>query len=251
MDLSLYADFFSFLEGKNVKYTVDGNIVCLNDYNYSLFLVLESASNSVVSFNAEREAQKALNGKFLIFIWFDLWHIKKNVILSKITHLLGKSKKIHARKTSVEIVSKEECEFFFNENHLNQPVLGYKRIGLYLDSNLIGLASFAKRRKFRDDTYSSELLQFATVNGTHINGGLTKIIKYFRKLHSFDSLMTYIDLDWSSGEKFFTTGFVFDSYKSPVFFETEIDENFRSLSNLETNIFNLGSIKSVRYFEKL
>ena len=248
MDIRFYSDLLGFLDSKNIKYTIENNLLRLDDYDYSLFLVLESHDNCLDNFKKKRELENQEYNKFLVFIWFDLWLNKKEIIISKLTHLCGFSKKIHARKTTVQIVNKEDCELFFIENHLNQPVLGFKRIGLYLNSELIGLASFAKRRKFRDESYSAELLQFATKNGTHINGGLSKLIKHFKIKHSFDSLMTYIDLDWSNGEKFSKIGFNLDSNKKSVYFN-KIDTSVpRIVSLKKTDIFNLGSIKSIKYY---
>lgn len=250
MTIEFYSELFSFLNAKNIKHEVDYNIVHLTEYDYSLFLVLETDDNNVDTFNKKRDIEGSEFSKFLVFIWFDLWQNKREIILSKITHLCEKSEKIHARKTKVQTVSKEDCNLFFVKNHLNKPVLGYRRIGLYLNQELIALASFAKRRKFRDDTYSAELLQFATKNGIHINGGLSKLIKHFKENHSIDSLMTYIDLDWSNGGKFLKIGFTIESTKTPVYFVTNQGTNLRDVSPLNRTIFNLGSLKSIQHFIK-
>jgi hypothetical protein len=249
MIIDFYSGIFKFLDDKNIKYTLEQNIVRLENYNYALFLVLKSNTNSIDDFKKKRELENTNFNKLLVFIWYDLWQNKEKIILSKLTHLCGFSKKIHARKTLIQNVNREDCEIFFLENHLNQPLIGYKRIGLYLNNEMIALASFAKRRKFRDNTYSSELLQFATQDGIHINGGLSKLIKHFRISHSFDTLMTYIDLDWSNGEKFSKIGFKIDSIKAPVYFKKTESTNLRKISSQKTDIFNLGNIKSIQYLK--
>ena len=60
--------------------------------------------------------------------------------------------------------------------------------------------------------------------------------------------MTYIDLDWSNGEKFSKIGFNLDSNKKSVYFN-KIDTSVpRIVSLKKTDIFNLGSIKSIKYY---
>lgn len=250
MTIEFYSELFSFLNLKSIKYEVDCNIIRFLDYDYSLFITIETETNSTDVFRSKRDLEKNEYNKFLVFVWFDLWQYKKDVILSKITHLLELSTKVHARKTKVQLVNKEDCNSFFVKNHLNKPVIGYKRLGLYLDQELVALASFAKRRKFRDDTYSAELLQFATKNGIHINGGMSKLIKHFRDGHSIDSLMTYIDLDWSNGEKFTKIGFMKTSLKDHVYFNFNRITNLREVSNLSGKLFNMGSIKSIQSYKQ-
>ena len=249
MSNTSYSSLFNFLDHHEINYTLELNIVRFADYNFSLYLVNQADDNTYDSFIKQRENENRTNNAYLIFVWFDLWEEKQNVVLSKLTHLLGLSTKVHARKTKVELVSKSDCETFFNFNHLNQPVIGYKRIGLTIDDQLVALASFAKRRKFRDDSYSAELLQFATLNNHHINGGLSKLIKHFTKSHPIDSLMTYIDLDWSTGEKFEKIGFKIEGQKGFVNFELEpLNKHRRVTSETESHIFNTGSQKALIHF---
>ena len=249
MSKPFHQALFNFLDLNTINYTLDKNIVRFKDYNFSFFLVLENEENTYVDFIKKRSFESTNFNALLIFIWFDLWHSKQDIILSKITHLFGLSTKLHARKTTIELVNKSDCEKFFTKNHLKQPVIGYKRIGLSIDNEIIALASFAKRRKFRDDTYSAELLQFSTKNNHHINGGLSKLIKHFTKIHHIDSLMTYIDLDWSTGEKFKKIGFEMDNQRDYVSFELEQEHNQRRVTvNPNSHIFNTGSQKALIHF---
>jgi len=245
MPKTFYTSLFDFLDTHRINFVLDANIVRFKDYDYSLFLVLKQSNNTYDNFIQNRDFEQIEHNKYLIFIWYDLWTTKQDIILSKLTHLFGLSKKIHARKTKIELISKLDCNLFFNQNHLNQPVIGYKRVGLILNNELIALGSFAKKRKFRDDTYSAELLQFSTKNYHHVNGGLSKIIKHFAKIHPIDSLMTYIDLDWSKGEKFNKIGFNYISEKSQVYFKLNNSTHKRSVNIDSSPIFNTGSLKSV------
>jgi len=241
----IYTDLFSFLDENNIDYQLEQQIIRFNDFDFSLYLVLDSNDNTVTEFEKLRQTEQNKNNRFLIFIWFDLWELKPQIILSKIKHLLSLSIKKHARKTKVKPVNKIESIQFYTQNHLNQPLLGYKRFGLYINNELIALASFAKKRKFRDDTYSSELLQFSTLNGIHINGGLSKLVKHFYLTYPVSTIMTYIDLDWTAGNKFKTVGFLPVEIKSPIYFTLNNQTKLRELNHKPSSIFNMGSIKSI------
>lgn len=249
MTNSIYSDLFAFLIKIEAKYSTEGNLVRLDESKYSLFLVDQNENNTVELFLKARIHEQKTNQRFLVFIWYDLWLTKPAVVKSKITHLIGLSQKVHARKTKVVTIDKNDCQIFFNANHLNQPATGYKRIGLTLNDELIAVASFGKRRKFRDNTYSAELLQFTTKNNVHINGGLSKLIQAFKNMHTFDSLMTYIDLDWSDGDKFSKIGFKIHSTKPPVYYKPNTHQKRTELSTEQTKLFGLGSIKSIQKYQ--
>jgi hypothetical protein len=247
---SFFLELFEFLDEKEIVYSFENKIIRLKNYEFSFYLVLESDLNSYESFFNYRAKELSLNGNYLLFIWFDLWVNKQGIIISKLTHLLNLSQKIHARKTKTISVTKADCETFFNQYHLNKPVIGYKRIGLMYNDELVALGSFAKRRRFRDNSYSAELLQFATKNKHHVNGGLSKIVSHFTKIHEIDSLMTYIDLDWSTGEKFKKIGFLEDSIKKHTFFTLNPITKNRDVSTVNTDIFNTGSLKNILILKK-
>lgn len=241
----IYTHLFSFIDDNKIDYQIENQTIRFKDFDFSLYLVLDSTDNSVTKFEKLRKNEWDKNAKFLIFIWFDLWDIKSEIIKSKIKHLCGLSNKKHARKTKVKQVNKTDSELFFNVNHLNQPLIGYKRFGLYINTELIALASFAKKRKFRDDTYSAELLQFSTKNGIHINGGLSKLVKHFYRTYPVSTIMTYIDLDWTNGNKFKTIGFFPVEHKAPMYFSLCKNSKQRKLTAQPTPIFNMGSVKSI------
>ena len=248
MEIDLFNDLLLFFDESQIKYKIDNQIIRLTDFDVSYYLVTDTNQLKVKDFENLRRLENEKHGSFLIFIWYDLWLIKKDIILSKIKHSVGQSKKLHARKTIVKSVNKKDCVLFFSNNHLNQPLIGFKRFGLYLNDELIALASFAKKRKFRDDSYSAEMLQFSTKNGIHINGGLSKLIKHFIRQYDVKTLMTYIDLDWANGDNFKTIGFESTDIKASIYFKLN-QQNKRESTLHPTPIFNMGSVKSILTFD--
>lgn len=231
-----------YLNQLNIRFDIDDGIINLLDYNFAIYYVdNKNVQNENDLVQLRTQIKKQLQ-KLLVIIWWDLWLNKPQIVKSKINHLLGKSTKIHARKTVIKSIDKNQAIKFQIDNHLMIPLPGYKRFGLFLNHQLIALAVFAKKRKFKDDSYSAELLRFSTLNNTHINGGLSKLIKAFTIQHPIDSLMTYIDLDWSDGRKFEKIGFKIINQQPPMFFK--LNDYSRTLSNSQQfDVFNLGSLK--------
>jgi hypothetical protein len=238
----LTASIITYLNQLNIKFKTNNEIIIFLDYDYVLCFIDKTNKQNENDLINLRTQIKEKNQKQLIIIWWDFWLNKPQIIKSKIKHLLGLSTKIHARKTVVKPIDKNKALEFQINNHLLSPLSGYKRFGLFLDNQLIAVAVFAKKRKFRDNSYSAELLRFSTLNNIHINGGLSKLIKAFTLQHPIDSLMTYIDLDWSDGRKFEKIGFKIINQQPPMFFK--LNDLERTLSTPQQfDVFNLGSLK--------
>ena len=237
-----------YLKLEGVSCEVNQRIILLNSVPFSIYFIDKNDEITVEELLALRQKHQTEFNKLLIFIWWDLWELKPKIIKSKLFHLLGKSQKIHARKTSIKYVEKSTAIDFQLNTHLMIPLTAYKRIGLYLDDELIALGVFAKKRKFRDGTYSAELLRFCTKNNYHINGGLSKLIKTFSVQHSIDSLMTYVDLDWSNGSKFERIGFKTVEKQPPLYFKLKNNKRVLSTSS-NYDIFNVGSLKLILTLE--
>jgi hypothetical protein len=238
----LTTSIIPYLNQINIRFEINNSVVNLLDYNYALcYIDIKNEQNEKDLVNLRTQI-KELNQKHLVIIWWDFWLNKPQIIKSKINHLLGLSTKIHARKTVLKPIDKDQALEFQINNHLMTPLPGYKRFGLFLNNQLIAVAVFAKKRKFRDNSYSAELLRFSTLNNIHINGGLSKLIKAFTLQHPIDSLMTYADLDWSDGRKFEKIGFEIIDQQPPMFFK--LNNSIRTLSSSQQfDVFNLGSLK--------
>ncbi|GHB79231.1 hypothetical protein GCM10007390_36510 [Persicitalea jodogahamensis] len=110
------------------------------------------------------------------------------------------------------------------ENHLQTSILSKYKYGLYLPKKhfrviadppeaeelLVAAATFARPRVFDREGSSHrsyELVRFANLLNTTVVGGLDKLLSHFVKEHQPDDLMTYADLEWSSGRSYRKLGF--------------------------------------------
>ena len=186
----------------------------------------------------------------IIHLWEDVWRKEKKLVQSRVLALCGISKRIHARQTEVSRIDKKVSEQFLNENHLQQNTNAYYKYGLYKQDELVAVATFSKSRVMTDSSAlyrSFELVRFASLNGTTVNGGLSKLLHYFIEQHHPAHLMTYADRDWSNGNSYKKMGFIFLENTSPQDFFIHPDEMIRlypqRLKETETELLQKGFIK--------
>ena len=113
--------------------------------------------------------------------------IYKSIIKSK----LGLNERIYARKCILKEVSKSAEKDFLNKYHLQGFVGSSKCYGLYYKDELLTLCSFGKSRF--NKKYEYELLRNCTKAGITVVGGLSKIIKHYKKEISNKEIICYSD----------------------------------------------------------
>lgn len=161
------------------------------------------------------------NGIKLIHIWEDFFISKRNIVLSRISNLLGNSKRVHGRNCKVSFISNDEYGKFIEENHLQGYVVSKYRIGIYYNNDLYGVMSFGGLRKAlgqKSESGTYELLRFCNKNGYTIVGGASKMLNFFIKNICPNKIISYADKSWSSGSIYYRLGFRFDSETAPNYF---------------------------------
>lgn len=161
------------------------------------------------------------NGIKLIHIWEDYFLNKRNIVLSRISNLLGNSKRIYGRKCRVSYINNDEYRKFIEDNHLQGYAVSKYRIGIYYNDTLYGVMSFGGLRKSlgqksEDGTY--ELLRFCNKNNYTIIGGASKMLGFFIKSVCPNKIISYADKSWSSGSIYYRLGFKYLSETNPNYF---------------------------------
>ena len=155
----------------------------------------------------------------MIHLWEDVWATRKEQVLARLESVVGRNRKIHARKTAVVSISQKEADYFLSENHLQLSVGAKHRYALVLDEQLVAVASFSGLRKMRhrgDGYKSAELIRFANLKGVTVIGGFTKLLKHFIRSHRPDDIMSYADRDWSVGKAYERSGFKLVAITDPL-----------------------------------
>lgn len=200
-----------------------------------------------------------------INIWKDQWLKHPEIVISRLSSVLGLNQKLPARVCKVRRINQHVAKDFLNQNHLQQSIGAKLKYGLYLPKRhfrllkgnftpeseelLLAVMTFSGAKKYylEDEIVQSfELIRFANLNGYNVVGGFSKMIRYFIKEKTPGNIMTYIDADWSDGENFSKLGFDLVEKTSPLYFD--LDENLnrikiKDIANAE--VVNSGSYKYI------
>lgn len=129
----------------------------------------------------------------LLQIFEDEYVNKKELVLSKISHLLHLTQnKIYARKCIVNEISIQDAEAFLNQNHIQ----GFSKSSVYLGATyndcLVAVMTFTREN---DDKW--ELKRFATLNGYNVIGIGGKLFSYFIKNDNPNEVKSFADRRWT------------------------------------------------------
>ncbi len=191
----------------------------------------------------------------MVHVWADIWINKPALVLARIKSLLGLNTRIHGRKTKIERIDKPTANAFLQQNHLLGSVGSRYKFGLFLQQELVGVATFSALRKMKhtDNYFSAELIRFAVLKGYTITGGLGKLIKHFNTLYHPDDIMTYADRDWSAGDAYLKLGFEQTGQMEAQYFILDktgsrhpAKDNADKKNSIE--VFNTGSLKYLLRF---
>jgi len=167
----------------------------------------EKGKHSLYHLNKTRQCESL--GIKMIHIYDAEWNDqnKQKIIKSRISHLLGKSKKIFARKCVIKEISSEDCRNFLTANHIQGNCPAKIKLGLYNDNILCAVGTFGGSRY--DKKYEWELLRYTAIIGVTIVGGASKILKHFISNYNTTSIISYADRRWSeaSGTVYSEIGF--------------------------------------------
>lgn len=141
----------------------------------------------------------------LIHVFEHEWRFKKPIVHSRIQNLLQLLPTIYARNCKILEVSSKDSSVFLESNHLQGNAFASVRLGLYLDGELVALQTFCKSRFNKDHTW--ELLRYCNKVNTSVVGGASKLFKHFKKLYPKDSVVSYSDRRWNTGELYKALGF--------------------------------------------
>lgn len=141
------------------------------------------------------------------------WLNKQEIVKSRLNHFILGSKKIYARNCKIEEVSIEQAREFLNTNHIQGYANGNIRYGLFYKNNLVALMTFMKSRFNKNIQY--ELVRYCSSLGTGIIGGASKLLKHFEKHINPESLISYADRNYSSGNLYTKLGFTFSHASEP------------------------------------
>ena len=174
--------------------------------------------NKHPNYHQEKTISCAKKGIRLIHVFEHEWINKETrvKIESMLKDLLLPTKTIYARKTTLVIPSKEDMNYFMEENHLSGSAgyrYGYaladKETGELLQAITLGSPRFSDKGS---DTL--EIIRMATKSGITVVGGLSKLMANAKRELGEVRIITYVDIAKFTGNGYLRAGFTTE--KNPI-----------------------------------
>lgn len=155
----------------------------------------------------------------LIHIFEDEWINHEDIVKSRLKAILGvETNKVFARKCEVREIDSKTCKGFLDNNHLQGKISSSVRYGLYYKDELVSVMTFCKPRKNLGQEGGEgeyELLRFCNKLNTVVVGGANKLFQHFVKEKNPNSVISYADRRWNTGQVYENMGFEFTHFSDP------------------------------------
>jgi len=204
-----------FIPSKNVAIEFNGNLWHSEkfgkDKNYHLNKLIECNQRGIK----------------LLQIFEDEYAEHKEIVLSKIKHILGlegkNSIKIPGRKCKISLIKYFIAEDFLKKYHIQGFTKSTVYIGAYYEKELIAVMSFLNEK---DNEWN--LTRFASKNGTVCMGVGGKMFSYFINNFKPQEVKSFADRRWTLDEKtnlYTKLGFILSSILKPEYryYNSKID----------------------------
>ncbi len=166
------------------------------EYNGLFWHSEKMGKNKNYHINKQEKANS--KGVKLFHIFSDEWITKREIVKSKISHLLGMSgNSIYARKCVIKEINSRDKGDFLNKYHIQGNDKSSIKLGLYYKDELVSVMTFSKPRRAlgsKDEQGSYELVRYSSKN---VVGGASKLLKYFIKEYRPNKIFSYADRRWS------------------------------------------------------
>jgi hypothetical protein len=154
----------------------------------------------------------------------DEWIHKQRIVKAMISHAIGAPlRRIFARKCSIQQIHIDDRRRFLDENHLQGDTASSIAWGMYFNDELVQVLA-VRRIKFTKAKPVYDIARFATVIGTVVVGGLSRLSKHalaWVKKQGAHRLYTYADRRYSDGQSYVKAGFISCGVTSPGFWYTD------------------------------
>lgn len=137
----------------------------------------------------------------LITIFEDEWEHNKELVLNKLSHILGlyTGPKVYARKTTCVLVTSADKKQFLDSYHIQGTGRGSLSYGLISNGELVACVTLVVN--------SDHLLLNRYATKHPVVGGFTKLLAHVRKEYPTQKIVSFADLRWSEGNMYKLAGF--------------------------------------------
>ena len=207
---------YNFKVSRNLTVGLMANGICIDAYkNKNL---AESVNKDNRSFLLKNREECTKNGYKYMQIFEDEYKDNPNIVISKVTHILGldnRVRKIQARKCIIQEICKEDAEEFLNGNHIQGFVNSSIYLGAIYENKIIGVMCFLKEKHNKWN-----LTRFASLNDYICQGVASKMFRYFIRKYSPEFVRSFADRRWTLDENdnvYIKIGFKFEGALRPEY----------------------------------
>jgi G:T-mismatch repair DNA endonuclease (very short patch repair protein) len=171
----------------------------------------EDVDHITKTYHKDKFEQCQKLGIQLITVFSNFWHCKKDIVKQTIINKLGLStESVFARKCIIKEVTSIECREFLNKYHIQGYTPASIKLGLYYQNILVCLMTFSKPRIGIGTSYNGyELVRY--VSSSRVIGGASKLLNHFIKLYNPDTIVSYSDNEWSTGNMYSKLNFTLET----------------------------------------
>lgn len=198
------------------------------------------------------------NDVHLIHIFEDEWIHKKEIVKSKLLNMCGKTpRKIYARNCTISVISNKLSSQFCESNHIQGASKGFIHLGLYYNTELVGVFVVSKLRKALGQTVSDstfEINRYCTALNTNLIGGFGKCIQYLKNNYSeISSLISYADLRWTNKLRnvYDRSGFILLKTNAPNYWYIQNNRRYHRFNYTKSRIVKLGGYTNLTEEENM
>ena len=173
--------------------------------------------NEDANYHFKKTEECRQKGIRLIHIFEDEMKEHKEIVLSKIRHILGDDKNlpsIMARKCHIKEIVFSMASPFLQKYHIQGPVPSTIYLGAFYGEKLIAVMSFKK------ESNVWELNRFTTDISYRIPGIASKLFAYFKKHYTYIEIKSFLDRRWNlEGDTMYEKlGFKVDKIEMPDYY---------------------------------
>lgn len=154
----------------------------------------------------------------LLHLWEHNWNSKNNITKSRIASIFNVNDTIYARKCNIVSLDAISSADFFNTTHIQGNANATISLGLEHNGKLVSAMSFSKSRFSKK--YEYELLRFSNALNYNVVGGASKLFRHFLRTYNPQSIVSYSDRSWNTGNLYKMLGFKFSHNSTPNYWYT-------------------------------
>lgn len=172
-------------------------------------------------YHEEKRSLCEENNIRLIQIFEHEWVTKQELVKNRLKHILKKHDHptVFARKCFIKEIDNNTAVEFLEKYHIQGSTSSPLRYGLFFQDNLIGVMTFGKPRFSKKHQWELVRLAFSVP----VIGGASKLFYHFVKQHDPQTVISYSDKRWNTGNVYKILNFQYQGSAKPGYYYFHIN----------------------------